>query len=153
MCENKCNETCVGVHLQGELLDGHKIELHHSTGRPPQVVENDAVETKKGKRKERGPASNKLIIRNLAFEATRKDLVEVLGPFGHLKSCRVPKKFDGTHRGFAFAEFVTKQEAKSALEGVAGVHLYGRRLVMEYAKDEGDLEQLRAKTRAKFHEA
>ena len=41
----------------------------------------------------------------------------LFSPFGHLKSCRLPKKFDGSHRGFAFIEFVTKQEAKNALEG------------------------------------
>lgn len=42
------------------------------------------------------------------------------------------------------------QEAKNALEGVGGVHLYGRRLVVEYAKEEGGLDELRAKTAAQF---
>ena len=32
-------------------------------------------------------------------------------------------------RGFAFVDFATKQEAKAAVEAVAGTHLYGRRLV------------------------
>lgn len=41
----------------------------------------------------------------------------LFSPFGHLKSARLPKKFDGSHRGFAFVEFTTKQEAKNALEG------------------------------------
>jgi multiple RNA-binding domain-containing protein 1 len=49
-------------------------------------------------------------------------------------SRRLPKKFDGNHRGFAFLEFTTKQEAQNALEGVGGTHLYGRRLVVEYAQ-------------------
>lgn len=66
---------------------------------------------------------------------------------------RLPKKFDGHHRGFAFLEFTTKQEAANALEGVGGTHLYGRRLVVEYAAadDEGaGLDELRAKTAAKY---
>lgn len=67
---------------------------------------------------------------------------------------RLPKKFDGNHRGFAFLEFTTKQEAANALEGVGGTHLYGRRLVVEYAQadDEGQagLDDLRAKTAARF---
>lgn len=67
---------------------------------------------------------------------------------------RLPKKFDGNHRGFAFLEFTTKQEAANALEGVGGSHLYGRRLVVEYAQaeDEGQagLDDLRAKTAARF---
>lgn len=75
---------------------------------------------------------------------------------------RLPKKFDGSHRGFAFLEFTTKQEAANALQGVGGTHLYGRRLVVEYsqADDEaagaaggGDLDAARAKTAAKYASA
>ena len=35
-------------------------------------------------------------------------------PFGELKSVRLPKKSigSGSHRGFAFIEFLTKQDAK-----------------------------------------
>ena len=47
-------------------------------------------------------------------------------------------------------EFATKQEAKAAVEAVAGTHLYGRRLVVEWAEDEEGLEELREKTAAKF---
>jgi hypothetical protein len=54
---------------------------------------------------------------------------------------RLPKKFDGNHRGFAFLEFTTKQEAQNALEGVGGTHLYGRRLVVEYAQVRMTLDQ------------
>lgn len=61
------------------------------------------------KKDDRAEAGTKLVLRNLAFEATRKDVQGLFSPFGHLKSCRLPKKFDGNHRGFAFIEFVTKQ--------------------------------------------
>lgn len=40
----------------------------------------------------------KLIVRNVAFEATRKDLMALFQPFGQIKSCRLPKKFDSSHR-------------------------------------------------------
>jgi hypothetical protein len=50
----------------------------------------------------------------------RRDIQAMFNPFGHLKSCRLPKKFDGSHRGFAFVEFVTRQEARNALEGRRG---------------------------------
>ena len=54
-------------------------------------------------------------------------------------------------RGFAFVDFLTKQEARSAAEAVAGTHLYGRRLVVEWADaDEAGLDELRAKTAARF---
>lgn len=35
----------------------------------------------------------------------------------------------GKHRGFAFVEYVTKQEARNALEALSNTHLYGRHLV------------------------
>lgn len=54
-----------------------------------------------------------------------------------------------TRRGFAFVDFATKQEARNAMEGVAGAHLYGRRLVLEWAEEEGGLDELRAKTAAR----
>lgn len=95
-------------------------------------------------------ASAKLVVRNVAFEATRTDIQGLFAPFGALKSARLPRKLDGHHRGFAFVEFVTKQEARGALEGVSGAHLYGRRLVVEYAREEEGLDELRAKTGAKF---
>ena len=48
-------------------------------------------------------------------------------------------------------DFLTKQEARSAAEAVAGTHLYGRRLVVEWADaDEAGLDELRAKTAARF---
>lgn len=34
--------------------------------------------------------------------------------------------------------------------GVGGTHLYGRRLVVEYAKEDEGLDELRAKTAAKY---
>lgn len=56
----------------------------------------------------------------------------------------------GLYRGFAFVDFLTKQEALNAKEAVTGAHLYGRRLVIEWAEDEEGLDTLRAKTAARF---
>lgn len=128
------------------MLDKHKLQLQLAKHRAPSASSSD--KKKKGDK----AAGTKLVVRNVAFEATRKDLVGLFGPFGHLKSCRLPKKFDGSHRGFAFVEFVTKQEAVNAMEGVGGTHLYGRRLVVEYAEagEEEGLTQLRAKTAARM---
>ena len=59
-------------------------------------------------------------------------------PFGQLKALRLPKKFDGSHRGFVFVDFLTAKEAKNAFQQLSGVHLLGRRLVIEYAKQDGE---------------
>jgi multiple RNA-binding domain-containing protein 1 len=84
--------------------------------------------------------STKIIIRNVPFEAESKDLRELCKPFGQIKSVRIPKKFDGSSRGFAFVEFLSKQDAKNALEALKGTHLYGRHLVFEYTLD-GDSQK------------
>jgi len=39
--------------------------------------------------------------------------------FGELKLVRIPKKVGGQHRGFAFVDFVTKNDAKVGL-GIPG---------------------------------
>ena len=49
-------------------------------------------------------------------------------------------------------DFATKQEAQAALEAVMGTHLYGRRLVVEWAENEEGLDELRDKTASKFEE-
>jgi len=72
--------------------------------------------------------------------------------FGQVKSVRLPKKFDGKSRGFAFVELLTKQEAKNAFEALQNTHLYGRHLVLEYsaADDQQDLATIRDKTKRYF---
>jgi len=78
---------------QGSVLDGHKLVLRLSLrrGAAAEPTEPKAAEKPAGR-------GTKLVVRNLAFEATRKDVVALFGPFGQVKSCRLPKKFDGSHR-------------------------------------------------------
>jgi multiple RNA-binding domain-containing protein 1 len=49
---------------------------------------------------------------------------------------RVPKKFDRSARGFAFADFVSSREAENAMDALKNTHLLGRKLVLEYASAE-----------------
>ena len=76
---------------------------------------------------------------------------ELFSNFGTLKSLRLPKKFDGRHRGYAFVEFLSLREAVAAKEALAATHLYGRHLVIEWADSdvskEGDVELTRDKAR------
>jgi multiple RNA-binding domain-containing protein 1 len=39
---------------------------------------------------------------------------------------------DGQHRGFAFVEYETLDEAKQAFISLSNSHLYGRKLVIEW---------------------
>ena len=66
---------------------------------------------------------------------------------GHLKSVRLPKKFDSRTRGFAFLEFVSRIEAENAYAALRHTHLLGRHLVLEWAEEaEQDLDVLRKRS-------
>ena len=81
---------------QGTVLDGHKLAL--------QLSMRKLAATQPGKQDSKAAAKGrgtKLVVRNVAFEATRKDLTALFTPFGQIKSCRLPKKMDGKHRCFA----------------------------------------------------
>ncbi|KAK6150250.1 hypothetical protein DH2020_017775 [Rehmannia glutinosa] len=140
--EFDCVDTAVNVckDLQGTVLDGHALILQLCHAKKDEVV---------SKKIENDRSSTKLIVRNVAFEATEKDLRQLFSPFGQIKSLRLPMRF-GNHRGFAFVEYVTKQEARNALEALSNTHLYGRHLVLERAKEGESLEELRARTAAQF---
>ena len=79
--------------------------------------------------------SEKLLVKNLAFEATADEIRELFMQFGHIKKVRLPTKVNSNHhRGFGFVEFATKDEAKLAFKELQHSHLYNRKLVIEYAK-------------------
>ena len=80
---------------------------------------------------------SKLVIRNLAFAATQSDVRDLFGTFGPLKNVRVPKRYDGRARGFAFVEYERPQDAASARRALGAAHLYGRHLVIDWAENEG----------------
>ena len=50
-------------------------------------------------------------------------------------------------------ELATRRETSAALEALAGTHLYGRRLVIERAALEDDVETVREKTARRFAES
>ena len=87
------------------------------------------------------------MVRNLAFQANQSEVKELFAAFGQLKTVRLPRKFDGTHRGFAFVEFASKAEAAKAMASLASTHLYGRHLVIEYAEQERSVESMRERMR------
>lgn len=116
--------------FDGHVLDGHRIQMKisHRAG----TSNNTSNATPKSAR------SAKIIIKNLPFEASRKDVFELFGAYGQLKSVRVPRKFDKSARGFAFVEFSLAKEAENAMDQLTGVHLLGRRLVMQYAEKDAE---------------
>ncbi|KAI7832433.1 hypothetical protein BC939DRAFT_482796 [Gamsiella multidivaricata] len=127
--------------MNGFILDGNKLDIKFSDRR------SDSKSKARVAPKDHG---TKLIVRNIPFEATKKDIQGLFSTFGQLKSVRIPKKMAGGHRGFAFLDFMTKQEAKSVYENVANTHLLGRHLVIEWAEEDSGLDVLREKVGRQF---
>lgn len=84
--------------MQGSILDGHKLVIQLSQRK---AVDSAAREDSKAAAAAGGGAKGsgtKLVVRNVAFEGTRKDVLGLFSPFGAVRSCRLPRKFDGSHR-------------------------------------------------------
>ena len=129
--------------MSGYRLAGHDLiikESHKALDAAEERRREDAAKKLAGRR-------TKIIIKNLPFEATKKDVRALFGPYGQLRSVRVPKKFDHSSRGFAFADFITVREAENAMKALSGVHLLGRRLNLDFAAEdaiypEEDIEKM-----------
>ncbi|NWW65982.1 RBM19 protein, partial [Ifrita kowaldi] len=135
--------------LQGCTVDGHKLEVKLS-----ERAVRPAVKPARKKQTAKKQKTSKILVRNIPFQATVREIRELFSTFGELKTVRLPKKMAGTgsHRGFGFVDFVTKQDAKKAFNALChSTHLYGRRLVLEWADTEETLEALRRRTAEHFH--
>ncbi|KAF3850875.1 hypothetical protein F7725_012647 [Dissostichus mawsoni] len=137
--------------LQHCSVDDHQLELKVSerATRTPEV-------SRKKKQKDKKQTGSKILVRNVPFQATVREIRELFCTFGELKTVRLPKKAagSGNHRGFGFIDFITKQDAKKAFAALChSTHLYGRRLVLEWADAEETVETLRRKTAEHFHVA
>ncbi|TGO30622.1 hypothetical protein BPAE_0004g00800 [Botrytis paeoniae] len=118
--------------MDGYTLDNHKLLVkasHKGADAAEEKRKEDRAKKLSGKR-------TKLIVKNLPFEASKSDIRKLFGMYGQLRSVRMPKKFDHSTRGFAFADFITAREAENALEALKDTHLLGRRLVIDFASEE-----------------
>ncbi|KAJ3786386.1 hypothetical protein GGU10DRAFT_267157 [Lentinula aff. detonsa] len=130
--------------MQGFVLDGHALHIKFA-GRG---TDEDTEKGKDGGSKSR---TTKMIVKNVPFEATKKDIRDLFGSHGQLKSVRLPKKFDSRSRGFAFLDFLSRHEAENAYAALRHTHLLGRHLVLEWAEEaEQDLDVLRKKAGVGF---
>lgn len=118
--------------LDGHDLEGHKLQIKASHKGA------DAAEERRKEDSAKKAASTKILIKNLPFEASKKEVRALFTPYGQLRSVRVPKKFDSSSRGFGFAEFTTKRDAVNAMNALKNTHLLGRRLVLAFAETESD---------------
>lgn len=126
--------------MNGHVLDGHTLAVAFSRRG------HDADDAKPVK-----APSTKMLVKNVPFEATKKDLRALFAAHGQLKSVRLPRQVHGRTRGFGFVEFVSRREAENAMAALKHTHLLGRHLVLEWSGDEGAaVDELRDKTRKSY---
>lgn len=96
----------------------------------PESLPSDLVKESANRKR----LSNKLIVKNVPFQATQEELRKLFSTYTHVSDVRLPRKADGTHRGFGFIVLDSVNNVDRAIEYFgSSTHLYGRRLVLERA--------------------
>lgn len=118
-------------------MNGYKLDQHELVIKTSHKATDAAEERRReDNAKKIAMRGTKILIKNLPFQATKKDIRNLFSAYGKLRSVRVPQKFDGTARGFAFADFVSAREAENAMDALKNTHLLGRRLVLDFASED-----------------
>ena len=77
----------------------------------------------------------KIYVGSLSYKATEEDLKKEFESFGQVESANIVKdRYSGESRGFGFVEMPNKDEAQSAIEGLNGRELKGRKLSVNEAR-------------------
>lgn len=134
--------------MQFSEIDDKRIELKRSDRTIKTQVQ---VERKKTSGKKSAKAkSTKIMVKNIPFQAKANEIRDLFKTFGELKAVRLPLKqgvSSEQHRGFGFVDFLSKSDAKNAYDALhLSTHLYGRRLVLEWAESDTDVEEIRKRT-------
>lgn len=142
--ENSDMATAAAKVMDGHVLMGHKLHIRASHRGV------DAAEERRKKEEVANKATSTLIVKNLPFQANKREIKALFSAYSQIKAVRMPKKFNHSTRGFAFVDFSSGKDAASALQALEGTHLLGRRLVLQYAEaDAVDAEEEIAKMQKK----
>jgi RNA recognition motif-containing protein len=70
-----------------------------------------------------------IYVGSLSYKATEEDLRKEFEGFGQVESVNIiTNRYSGESRGFGFVEMPNKDEAQSAIEGLNGRELKGRKI-------------------------
>lgn len=76
-----------------------------------------------------------IYVGGLSYKATEEDLRKEFEGFGHVESVNIiTNRYSGESRGFGFVEMPNKDEAQSAIEGLNGRELKGRKIIVNEAR-------------------
>ena len=76
-----------------------------------------------------------IYVGNLSYGVTEEDLKEAFESFGEVETVKIIKdRYSGESKGFGFIEMPDKNEAQSAIEGLNGRELKGRKINVNEAR-------------------
>ncbi|MBI3930353.1 MAG: RNA-binding protein [Armatimonadetes bacterium] len=76
-----------------------------------------------------------IYVGNLPYNMEEQDLQEAFEAFGDVVSATIIRDRDtGRHRGFGFVEMSDEESGESAITGLDGTEIMGRRIVVNKAK-------------------
>lgn len=80
----------------------------------------------------------KLFVAGLPYDFDDAELMEFFEKFGKVNSAKVAMdKETGKSRGFAFVDMANEEEAKEAIDGLNGLNLGRKTMVVKEADDKG----------------
>ena len=68
--------------------------------------------------------TNKIVVKNVPFQATENELRTIFSTFSHVTNIRLPIKSDGTHRGFCFIVLDSVENVDKAIK------IYGKQYTL-----------------------
>jgi len=72
---------------------------------------------------------------NLSYEVTEEDLKKAFEAFGEVESIKIIKdRYTDRSKGFGFVEMPDNRNAQSAIEGLNGTELKGRKILVNKAR-------------------
>lgn len=95
--------------------------------------------------------SVRVYIGNLSFKTTEDSLKNAFAQYGNVLSAEVIRdKMTQQSKGFGFVEMENESDAKSAISGLNGKDLEGRRLRVNFAEEKAPRNNLASQYRKKY---
>lgn len=124
-------QKCIEEH-QDKEIDGRTVRLDISTN-VRQTPEQKQRERSSQYGDQLSEPADTLFVGNLSFDTNRDDLFGIFGEYGSVVSIRLPTHPETEQpKGFGYVQFGSVDEAKAALEGLAGYEYLGRSLRLDY---------------------
>ncbi|KAL5724390.1 hypothetical protein ACHQM5_007660 [Ranunculus cassubicifolius] len=131
LCFPKSTHISLNSHLSQSplpLLSSKRITFK-SFSAVQETLEEPAITTTTEDEKKK-----KLFIVNLPWSLSFTDIKNLFGQVGTVKDVEIIKAKDGKHKGYAFIEMATADEAQAVLEKFDSYEVSGRIIRVEYAK-------------------